>query len=268
MIDLKGHAALVTGSTMGIGRAIVEACAAAGADVVVHGLPDEPEAADVVERCRELGAKTSLVRLDLLGPTEQVVEDLFGEVMDVQPDVDMLVNNAGQYFDVPFEEMTVERFEKTVRLNVTSGYFLTQKFSQHWFVNSIPGRVLFTSSINGRLAEIDSTAYDTSKGAVEMMVRTLAVTLIRRNIRVNGIAPGLIHTPQNDRYFRERSQDLAWAAYHTPNGRIPQPNVCGDAAVYLLSDAAEHVVGHTLAVDGGMTVWQHPWSGPWKQDSG
>lgn len=262
MIDLSGHAALVTGSSMGIGRAIVEACAAAGADVVVHGLPGEGEVEEVLEACRSHGVSASLIELDLTGPTDEVVATMFDRAIEACPNLDILINNAGRLFDVLYEEMTLDRFEKTMRLNVTTGYFLTQRFSRHWIDRNVAGRVLFTSSINGQLAELDSTAYDTSKGAVEMMIRTLSVALIRKNIRVNGLGPGLIRTHGAEKVL-ERPEEMHWLAHHTPNGMIPPPSVCGEAAVFLVSDAAEHIVGHTLMVDGGMSAWQHPWRETW-----
>jgi len=257
MITLKGHAALITGSSKGVGRAIAEACAAAGADVVLNGRRFGDEAREAVEACRAHGVSASFVPADLSGPTEQVVDELFEATIRTQPHTDILINNAGQYFDLPFEQMTLERFEKTMRLNVTSGYFLTQRFARHWIAQHTAGRVLFIGSVNGRLAEVDSTAYDISKGAVEMMVKTLAVALAPHNIRVNGLAPGLVRTPQTG--WLDREPDKArWIAHHTPNGQIPPASACGPGAVYMVSDEAYHVHGHMLVIDGGISAWQHP----------
>jgi len=262
MFNLKGHTALVTGSTKGIGRAIAESCAQAGAHVLVHGRKDSDEAQRVVDRCRSFGVHAAFVATDLAASTESAVAQLFATVIDAMPDVDLLINNAGQYFDQPFFEMTLERFERTLRLNVSSAYFLTQKFALRWSQRSVRGRVLFIGSINGILAEPVSTAYDISKGALEMMVRTLSVTLAPHKIRVNGLAPGLVRTPQT-MSLDQQPQRAAWLAHHTPNGQIPDAKVCGPGAVYLLSDAAEHVHGHMLRVDGGMAAWQHPEPDPW-----
>jgi NAD(P)-dependent dehydrogenase (short-subunit alcohol dehydrogenase family) len=257
MIDLKGHSALVTGSSLGVGRAIALAFAEAGANVLVHARERDAEADWVVAECRRRGAKSDLVVGDLLVQTDRAVASLFDAAVAAMPGVDILVNNAGQFFDSPFLEMPLDRFEKTMRLNVAAPYFLTQRFANHWTTNGIRGRVLMTGSINGRLAEEGSTAYDTSKGAIEMMVKTLAVALAKHDIRVNGLAPGLVRTPQT-KWLDERPAAAKWLAYHTPNGRIPSADVCGPGAVYLCSDAAEHVTGHMLLVDGGMSAWQQP----------
>jgi len=257
VITLKGHAALITGSSKGVGRAIAIALADAGAEVVIHGRAMSNEAQETMDRCRRHGVNVSFVPGDLSGPTEAAVCEVFEAAVAASPDIDILVNNAGQYFDVPYLEMDLERFEKTMRLNVASGYFLTQRFARRWIERNVAGRVLFSGSINGRLAEPVSTAYDTSKGAVEIMVKTLAVALAPHNIRVNGIAPGMVRSASTA-WLDGNPEKAAWIAHHTPNGQIPDAEVCGPGAVYLVSDAAWHVCGHMLLVDGGMSAWQYP----------
>jgi NAD(P)-dependent dehydrogenase (short-subunit alcohol dehydrogenase family) len=257
VIDLKGHAALITGSSKGVGKAIAQAFARAGADVLIHGRARNAEAEETIEICRKSGARCDFVAADLTGPVETTIDGLFRESIKLLPNLDILVNNAGQFFDTTFEEMTLERFEKTQRLNVTAPYFLTQRFAKHWIEHQTAGRVLMIGSINGRLAEPGSTAYDTSKGALEMMVKTLAVALAPKSIRVNGLAPGLVRTPQTS-WIDSRPKQAEWIAYHTPNGQIPSADVCGPGAVYLCSDAAQHVHGQMLLIDGGMSAWQQP----------
>ncbi len=257
MIDLKGHAALVTGSTKGVGRAIAEAFAAAGANVVLHGRQATTESEEVVRRCQSFGIDARFITGDLSGPTESVVTEIFDQARQQMPGIDILVNNAGTYDDVPFLEMEYERFERTMRLNVHAPFFLTQRFARHWIENQIAGRVLMIGSINGRMAEPVHSGYDTSKGAVEMMVKTLCVELAPRNIRVNGLAPGLVVTPLTS-VIEESPRFRRWMELHTPNGQVPAAEVCGSGAVYLVSDAARHVHGQMLLVDGGMSIWQQP----------
>ena len=134
---------------------------------------------------------------------------------------------------------------------------MTQKFARYWVEHGIQGRVLLIGSINGRLAEADHAAYDTSKGAIEMMVKTLCVSLALHQIRVNGLAPGLFETPLTAAALADRKL-MDWMKLHTPNGQVPGPEACGEAAVYLLSDEAWHVNGQMLLVDGGMSAWQQP----------
>lgn len=257
MIDLKGHSALITGSTKGVGRSIAEAFAAAGANVVIHGRSRDANAQEVIATCQGRAVRAEFVAADLMGETVPVVDRLFTNAAAVMPGLDILVNNAGTYIDKPFVEMDWDTYDRTMRLNVASAYFLTQRFARYWIANKVAGRVLMIGSINGRLAEPTHSCYDTSKGAIDAMVRSLCVSLAPHNIRVNGLAPGLVRTPltsiidRNERFRR-------WMELHTPSGQVPHSDVCGSGAVYLCSDDAWHVHGQMLLVDGGMSAWQQP----------
>ncbi len=255
--DLSGHRALITGGTQGVGGAIAVAVASAGADVVLVGLDDDAAAQATLKACRDLGRKAELVTADLARDPTLYLDRLVAEVDSVLPGVDLLVNNAGTFIDVPYLEMDFDRYLKTMHLNVTAGYFLTQRFAQRWVENEVAGRVVFTGSINGFLAEPDHTAYDTSKGAVATMVKSLCVALAPKGIRVNSMAPGLVRTPLTDVVNQDQRLEH-WMKLHTPNGEVPGPEVCGPAVVFLLSDAASHMHGQTIFVDGGMSVWQQP----------
>jgi glucose 1-dehydrogenase len=264
MIDLKGHSALITGSTKGVGRSIAEAFAAAGANVVLHGRSRDANAEEVLANCKSRGAVAEFVMGDLMAETIPTVDRLFADATSAMPAIDILVNNAGTYIDLPYLEMDWATYDKTMRLNVAAPYFLTQRFARHWVANKTAGRVLMIGSINGRLAEPTHSCYDTSKGAIDAMVRSLCVSLAPHNIRVNGLAPGLVRTPltsiiDRDERFRR------WMELHTPSGHVPHSDVCGSGAVYLCSDDAWHVHGQMLLVDGGMSAWQQPdMTGDWK----
>jgi NAD(P)-dependent dehydrogenase (short-subunit alcohol dehydrogenase family) len=99
--------------------------------------------------------------------------------------------------------------------------------------------------------------YDAAKGAVEMMVRSFAAELSSQGIRINGMAPGMVRTPFT-KWIDDRPDDGAWIALHTPNHKIPGPESCVGPTMFLLSDAADHIHGQMLMVDGGMSAWQHP----------
>ena len=240
MSSLQGHRALVTGATQGVGRAIAVALARAGADVVLHGV------------------QVAIVEGDLASHPVEAAETLFLDATAALPGIDLLVNNAGTCIDTMHVlDVSPAVFERTLRLNVQAPFFLTQRFARHWVGEATKGRVLFTGSINGRLAESNHAVYDTSKGAVEMMVKTLCVALAPRGIRVNGMAPGLVRTPLTEAFLSD-PKAMAWMQMHTPNGEVPGPDVCGEAAAFLLSDAAWHIHGQMLLVDGGMSAWQQP----------
>lgn len=236
--SLTGHRALVTGSSQGIGLAIGTALREAGAHVIHHGLTARPE---------ELPAEAGYVEADLLDPEAPQI------LMDAAADADLLVCNAGSFFDVPVMEMTRDRWDRTLQLNVTSTFFLAQAFARQCIARGIPGRIVITASTNGFQAEADSCAYDVSKGAIMMLIRTLAVSLAPMNIRVNGIAPGLIRTPLTSAWTGEMMQHYEKKVL---TGEIGQPEDCAGAVVFLCSDAARYINGEIIVIDGGLTVGQ------------
>ncbi len=257
MIDLRGHAALITGGTQSIGRAISLALASSGADVVIHGLRTDDLARETVELCRREGVQVALVEGDLSGPTDQCVDRVFNRALAANSQIDILVNNAGCCFDLHFLDTDLGSYEKTMRLNVAAPFFLSQRFAEWWVRERIAGSIVITGSINGRLAEPMQAAYDVSKGAVEMMVKTLCGELAPNKIRVNGRAPGRIYTPLSAPVL-DQPAFRRWMEMHTPNGTVPGPEVCGETVAFLVSDAARHIHGQMIMVDGGMSAWQQP----------
>ncbi len=246
--SLHGHAALITGSSRGIGQGIALAMARAGAEVVLHGLDESP--ADVSLR------EFPYLRLDLLsdGGTDRLIDEAFL----ANPGLDLLVCNVGSYFDLPFLEMSREIWEKTMRLNVESAYFLTQAFAKRLAAQKKTGAIVITSSTNGFQAEYDSTAYDTSKGALIMMTRSIALSLAEYGIRVNGLAPGFIETPLTSGALKNSPGLRDALEKKIAFGRVGQPEDCGGAVVFLCSGAASYVTGQVLVVDGGLTLGQLP----------
>ncbi len=246
--SLRGHAALVTGSSRGIGLAIAQAMAKAGSELVLHGLEEAP--AD--ESLREF----PYLRLDLMGEggTERVIDEAFA----ANPALDLLVCNAGSFFDLPFLEMTRERWDKTMGLNVEPAYFLAQAFAKRLAAQKKTGSIVITSSTNGFQAEFDSTAYDTSKGALVMMTRTIALSLAEHGIRVNGLAPGFIETPFTTGSLARNPGLKESLERKIAVGRIGQPEDCAGAVVFLCSGAAAYITGQVIIVDGGLTLGQLP----------
>ncbi len=254
---LNGRHAFVTGSSQGIGLEIAVAIRDAGASVVLHGTRMHELAVQATERCRTDSAPAPIVVGDLAEPMPEAPLRIADEALRINPDIDTLVCNAGTFIDDPFLQMKFETFNRTLKLNVYSQFVLIQHFAKRWVERKIAGRIVLVGSINGKLSEQTHVAYDTSKGALDAMVRSLCVSLAPHNIRVNGMAPGLLWTRltepalKNDKFRR-------WMEIHTPNGKVPGPEVCGGSVVFLLSDAAEHVHGQMLYVDGGMSSWQQP----------
>jgi NAD(P)-dependent dehydrogenase (short-subunit alcohol dehydrogenase family) len=241
--SLQGHTALITGSSSGIGFASGLALREAGARVLFHGKEARPPG---------IPAEAPYFEVDLIDP--EGIEKLAALAFRDDPPVDLLVLSAGGFFDVPFLEVTPAVWEKTFALNVRSAYFLAQAFARHRARRG--GAIVLVSSTNGFLAEPDSTVYDTSKGALVMLTRTLAVALAPLGIRVNGLAPGVIRTELTSGWI-DRNQALR-TLYEDKIllGRVGQPQECATACVFLCSDAANYVNGHVLVVDGGLTCTQ------------
>lgn len=254
---LDGRHAFITGSTQGIGLEIAVALRDAGASVVLHGTRHHEAAAQAADRCSTTSGPAVVVAGDLADPMPEAPLRLAREALNHNPDIDTLVCNAGTFIDDPFLKMNFATFDRTLKLNVYSQFVLIQFFAQRWVEQKIQGRVLLVGSINGKLSEQTHVAYDTSKGAVDAMVRSLCVSLAPLGIRVNGMAPGLLWTRLTEPALKNE-KFRRWMELHTPNGKVPGPEVCGGAAVFLLSDAAEHIHGQMLYVDGGMSSWQQP----------
>ena len=241
--SLANNAALVTGSSKGIGHAIALGLHEAGAQVVFHGNTARPE---------NMPEGSGFVQGNLLDPAAgaKLVADAFA----VQPKLDLLVANAGSFFDRPFLEMDAETWDKTMNLNVRATYFLCQAFAKELIARNRPGAMVLVSSTNGFQSEEDSTAYDSSKGALVMMTRSLSQALVEHGIRVNGLAPGLIRTPLTSALgFGDKAKHYEKKILLK---RLGEPEDCAGTAVFLLSAASAYIVGQVVVVDGGLTVGQ------------
>ena len=240
--SLEGHAALVTGSSQGIGQAIARGLAECGARIVCHGLHDQP-------------SEVPYFACDLALP--EAPADLIEKAFIAEPALDTLICNAGSFFDTPFLEMTGQEWGRTMNLNLSATFFLVQAFARRRVSLGGGGSIVIVSSTNGFQAEADSVAYDTSKGGLVMMTKSLAVSLDPHSIRVNGIAPGLIRTPLTQTWMEPRANDvLKHYEKKILLGRVGQPQDCAGAAAFLCSPAAGYITGEIIVIDGGLTTTQ------------
>jgi glucose 1-dehydrogenase len=256
---LTGQKALVTGANSGIGKAVAIALGQAGADVVVNYVEGDAAAASVVEQIRSSGVKAYAHKADV--SSEEEVAAMFSKMMQDFGTIDILVNNAGLQRDSAFPEMTLAQWNTVIGVNLT-GQFLCAREAVREFlrrgvvpsVSSAAGKIICMSSVHQEIPWGGHANYAASKGGIKLLMESLAQELAPRRIRVNAIAPGAIRTPINTSAWQTKQ---AYAALMTlvPYGRIGEPEDIARVAVWLASDHSDYVVGTTLYVDGGMTLY-------------
>jgi glucose 1-dehydrogenase len=243
----------ITGSTTGIGYAIAEAFAHAGARLVINShLADDSGAAARLGKLTEC----HFVQADL--STVAGAQGFVAAARAKLGRLDTLVNNAGTYLDTNFDDLTEAAFDRTFNLNVKGYLFAAQAFVKALAPGQENPSIICTGSTNSLAAEKNSVIYDTSKGAVLMLVRNLAVTLAERGIRVNGIGPGIIETPLSAKGLAAPGVRPALER-QIPLGRVGVPDDIGGTAVFLASPAARYITGQMLYVDGGILANQMSW---------
>lgn len=256
---LKGQKAIVTGASSGIGKAIAVALGHAGADVVVNYVAGEDAALAVVEEIQRCGGRACIHRADV--SREDEVRGLFERMTAEFGAVDILVNNAGLQKDAPFDEMTLEQWNKVIAVNLT-GQFLCAREAVRAFkrqgvrkgVSCAAGKIICISSVHEVIPWAGHVNYAASKGGVMLMMKSIAQEVAPYRIRVNSLAPGAIRTPINMAAW-ETPEAYRELLKLIPYKRIGEPEEIGRAAVWLASDDSDYVHGVTLFVDGGMTLY-------------
>jgi NAD(P)-dependent dehydrogenase (short-subunit alcohol dehydrogenase family) len=245
--QLAGKVALVTGAQKGIGRGIAIALAAAGADVAIDWLDNETEAREVAAAVVAHGRRAVTIQADMAKLDD--VRDMVAAVVTEFGGIDILVNNAGVFPRVPFLQMTEADWDYVHDVNLKGAFFCAQAAAQAMVGAGRIGAIINITSGAAFRGSPNGVHYVASKGGVVSMTRQMALELAPHHIRVNAIAPGLTDTEQ-PRYGSSEEEIAAMAAAN-PLGRIAQPEDIADAAVFLASDAARFITGHTLHVNGG-----------------
>jgi 3-oxoacyl-[acyl-carrier protein] reductase len=245
---LSGKVAIVTGASKGIGAGIAKEMAAAGAAVVVNYASSKKGADEVVEEIKRGGGKAIALHADVAKKSE--VERLFSESMRAFGRIDILVNNAGIYEFAPLEGITEEHFHKHFNLNVLGLILASQQAAKYFGREG--GSIINISSLASTKAPTTTAVYSATKGAVDSLTRALANELGPRNIRVNGINPGVVITEGVHAAGIVGSDFEKQAVAQTPLGRTGLPADIGPAAVFLASSDASWITGESLVISGGL----------------
>jgi NAD(P)-dependent dehydrogenase (short-subunit alcohol dehydrogenase family) len=250
--SFTGQVVLVTGASRGIGRATAEQFANRGAVVAVNYRSDAQGADQTVAAIQNSGGRALAVQADVAVPAdcERMVEVVEGELGPI----DVLVNNAAAFQRTPFLEVSLEEFDRLQATNLRGAFYLSQLAARGMAARR-KGCIVHISSILARQTIPERTVYAATKGAIESLMRAMALDLARYNIRVNAVAPGLIGTEALISSFHGTEEEAKVRRY-VPSQRFGQPEEIAQVVVFLASDAASYINGALIAVDSAMSVME------------
>lgn len=255
----KNQTVLVTGASSGIGQGIAIAFGQQGANVIVNYYSDEDGANDTLKKIEKAGGKGITYKADV-GEENEVLR-MFKEVTDEFGLLDVLINNAGIQDDAAFTDMTLEQWNNVISTNL-SGQFLCAREAVKQFLkqgnkgskDKAIGNIIFISSVHDIIPWAGHVNYASSKGGIMMLMKSLALEVAPKKIRVNGISPGAIATDINDEVWKDEKQKKKLLEL-IPYKRIGMPEDIANVAVWLASQQSDYVTGTTIYVDGGMTLY-------------
>ncbi len=249
LFDLAGLRALVTGSSQGIGLALARGLVEHGAEVVLNGR-DRAKLEVAVRELADTGAQVSASVFDVTD-ADAVKRGVDGIEGSTGP-IDILVNNAGMQFRSPLEEFPVHRWEQLMKTNISSAFYVGQAVANHMIARR-RGKIVNIASVQSELARPGIAPYTATKGAIKNLTRGMATDWAKHGLQINALAPGYFKTPLNQALV-DNPEFTAWLEKRTPAGRWGDVEELVGAAVFLSSKASSFVNGHTLYVDGGISI--------------
>lgn len=251
---LDGQRALITGGSRGLGRAMGQALAEAGADLVLVGR--ERQSLEAAQKdLASSGRRIDILDIDVSTPAE--AQRMGEEALERHGPIDVLINNVGgRRINIPTEELPLADWQKILDLNLTSA-FLCCKLIGGAMVKRRSGRIINVASISGMIVNkgIYGRTYETSKAALCAFTKAIAVDWAPFNVRANVIAPGGFLTDPNRRWFSEMPELRTTFENQVPMARLGEPDEIGPLAVYLASEASSYMTGAVVVIDGGYTLW-------------
>lgn len=249
IFSLSGRRALITGSSQGIGLALARGLAAAGAEIVLNGR-DAGKLGEAAATFAQAGTAVHSLPFDVTDH-DAVRQAIDGFEAGVGA-IDILVNNAGMQHRAPLEEFPADAFERLLQTNIASVFHVGQAVVRH-MIGRGQGKIINIASVQTALARPGIAPYTATKGAVANLTKGMATDWARHGLQCNAIAPGYFDTPLNAALVAD-PEFTAWLEKRTPAGRWGKVEELVGAAVFLASDSASFVNGHTLFVDGGITA--------------
>ncbi len=256
---LEGQSALVTGANSGIGKAVAIALGKEGANVVVNYVSHPEDADAVVREIEDDGGHAIAIKADV--SIESEVQSMFQQMFEKYQTIDILVNNAGIQKDSPFESMSLQAWQLVININLTGQFLCAREAVKEFLRRGIvpersvaAGKIICMSSVHEVIPWAGHVNYATSKGGIDLMMKSMAQELAPKKIRVNAIGPGAIKTPINQSAWNtpEALQKLLTLI---PYGRIGEPEDIAKVAVWLASDESDYLTGTTIFADGGMLLY-------------
>jgi len=247
LFDLSGRTALVTGSSRGLGRAIAEGFAAAGASIVVNG-SDPGRLASAAAEMRASGRSVHEALFDVTD--EKAITAAFERLDQEGVAIDILVNNAGIQLRRPMVELATEDWRRVIETNLTSAFVIGREAARRMIPRG-RGKVINIGSLTSELARATVAPYTVAKGGIKMLTRAMTAEWAEHGIQANAIGPGYMLTDMNQALVDNPTFD-AWVKGRTPARRWGRPEELAGTCVYLASAASDYVNGQIIYVDGGM----------------
>jgi len=261
-ISLKNQVAVITGASSGIGAGVAKSLASSGATVVINypfeGSKDQ--ANSVLKEIVDAGGKGIIYQCDV-SKEDQVVK-MFQDVVSELGTVDILINNAGIQKDAKFTEMSIDQWNAVIGINLTGQFLCAREAIKEFLRRGIDplrsvacGKIIHISSVHEIIPWAGHANYTSSKGAIRMLMQTLAQEYGPAKIRVNSICSGAIQTPINTNAWNTE-EALNSLLTLIPYNRIGQPEDIGNLAAFLVSDLSDYITGSSIFIDGGMTTFE------------
>jgi 3-oxoacyl-[acyl-carrier protein] reductase len=247
-LGLAGKGAIVTGGSLGIGRAIALGLAREGVDVAVNYRRHDAEAKEVVAQIEALGRKGLAVKADVASFAD--AEAMVGRVEEAFGRLDILVCNAGITWDGVIWKMTEQQFDQVIATNL-KGYFNYNRAAALVFKEQKYGKIVNISSINGMRGKFAQANYAAAKGGEIALSKSLAKELGKFNVNVNVVAPGMVLTEMMEKVPAEFT---ATAMSETVLGRFATPEDVAHLVAFLCSDRSRHITGEVIKIDGGQYI--------------